>query len=251
VALAQVDGTVSTDSITQTTDQSASSDTRVLDTTLPGTASDSPADSTDTLTTPPTSDSDSGETIPPDGIDQSTLPEDATPSSLKGGQMQPMAMGAGSGNISPTIPAPNVLSIQNAQPKVDGTSGALNFRIPLDIPPGRNGLQPDLALVYNSQNTQDGIAGYGWEISIPYISRLNKTGSNNLYNAAYFTSSLDGELATSSAGVYRGRVDESRRTYSFSSNTWTVYDKNGTRYLFGSASQSQLAATTSPSNVCR
>jgi hypothetical protein len=251
VALAQVDGTVSTDSITQTTDQSASSDTRVLDTTLPGTASDSPADSTDTLTTPPTSDSDSGETIPPDGIDQSTLPEDATPSSLKGGQMQPMAMGAGSGNISPTIPAPNVLSIQNAQPKVDGTSGALNFRIPLDIPPGRNGLQPDLALVYNSQNTQDGIAGYGWEISIPYISRLNKTGSNNLYNAAYFTSSLDGELATSSAGVYRGRVDESRRTYSFSSNTWTVYDKNGTRYLFGSASQSQLAATTSPSNVYR
>ena len=47
---------------------------------------------------------------------------------------------------------------------------------------------------YNSQNTQNDILGYGWSLNIPYIQRLNKTGSQDLYNANYFTSSLDGEL---------------------------------------------------------
>ena len=43
--------------------------------------------------------------------------------------------------------------------------------LPLDIPPGRNGLQPDVTLDYNSQRTQDSIVGYGWQLSIPYIQR--------------------------------------------------------------------------------
>src|SRR5262249_7434666 len=69
-------------------------------------------------------------------------------------------------------------------------------KVPLDIPPGRNGLQPDVSLQYNSQNTSDSIVGYGWTLSIPYIQRLNKTGSQDLYgNNPYFTSSIDGELA--------------------------------------------------------
>jgi RHS repeat-associated protein len=96
----------------------------------------------------------------------------------------------------PTISNPTVFSIQTNAPKVDGTSGALTQTIPLDVPPGRNGLQPALSLNYDSQNTdQDNLVGYGWSPSIPYIERLNKTGSQNLYGPnAYFTSSLDGEL---------------------------------------------------------
>jgi concanavalin A-like lectin/glucanase superfamily protein/virulence plasmid B protein len=96
----------------------------------------------------------------------------------------------------PTVLNPDVFSGQTT-PIVDGASGALTQHIPIDIPPGRNGLQPDLSLDYNSQNTaEDSIVGYGWSLSIPYIERLNKTGSQNLYGPnAYFTSSLDGELA--------------------------------------------------------
>ena len=102
-------------------------------------------------------------------------------------------------NAPPTVTDPTVFTLANSAPKVDGTSGALTQSIPLDIPPGRNGLQPELSLDYNSQATdQDSIAGYGWSLSIPYIERLNKTGSQTLYGPnAYFTSSLDGELATS------------------------------------------------------
>jgi RHS repeat-associated protein len=101
----------------------------------------------------------------------------------------------------PTVPNGNIFA-DSALPKVDGATGAFTQHIQLDIPPGRNGLQPDLALDYNSQNTTDNIVGYGWSLSIPYIKRLNKTGSQDLFNAAatsYFTSSIDGELSTDSA----------------------------------------------------
>src|SRR5262249_48834059 len=39
---------------------------------------------------------------------------------------------------------------------------------------------------------------YGWSLSVPYIERLNKTGSQDLYGSnVVFTSSLDGELVGS------------------------------------------------------
>lgn len=53
-----------------------------------------------------------------------------------------------------------------------------------------------MSLQYNSQNTSYGIVGYAWSLSIPYIERFNKTGSQNLYaTSSYFTSSTEGELA--------------------------------------------------------
>jgi RHS repeat-associated protein len=115
--------------------------------------------------------------------------------SLLLGQVQPAFAAFGDG--TPTIANASVFTNPTEQSKVDGESGAFTQKIPLDIPPGRNGLQPDVSLQYNSQNTADSIVGYGWSLSVPYIQRLNKTGSQNLYGSpSYFTSSIDGELAT-------------------------------------------------------
>ena len=99
-------------------------------------------------------------------------------------------------------------------------------------------MQPTLTLDYNSQRTQDSIVGYGWQLSIPYIQRLNKTGSQNLYSTSspYFSSSADGELVSLASNTYAARVDSgTKNSYSFANNTWTVYDKRGTRYLYGSS----------------
>src|SRR5262249_35211490 len=85
------------------------------------------------------------------------------------------------GDGTPTIPNPSVFGQTIEQDKIDGSTGASTQTIPLDIPPGRNGLQPDVSLQYNSQNTSDGIVGYGWSLSIPSIQRLNKIGSQELY----------------------------------------------------------------------
>ena len=52
--------------------------------------------------------------------------------------------------------------------KIDKNTGAMAVSYPIVVPPGRNGLQPDLALTYNSQGSERGsIFGEGWSISIP------------------------------------------------------------------------------------
>ena len=79
--------------------------------------------------------------------------------------------------------------------------GSLVYQYPLTIPPGRSGLQPEASLTYRSNNAHPtDIFGYGWDFSIPSIERLNKRGIENIYGDGYFTSSLDGELATTTAG---------------------------------------------------
>src|SRR5262249_19544198 len=74
------------------------------------------------------------------------------------------------GDGTPTIQNANVFGDSDTASRVDGQSGAFTQRIPLDIPPGRSGLQPDLALQYNSQNTSDGIVGYGWSLQFRTFS---------------------------------------------------------------------------------
>ena len=122
-------------------------------------------------------------------------------------------------------------------------------------------MQPDLDLVYNSQNSQQGsIFGEGWSISIPYIERLNKSGVDQLYSTStlnYFTSSLDGELVatstvSSTASSYVARTDNgtfNRYTYASSTNEWTMIDKNGTQYVFGSTSDSQQSDPNNSADV--
>src|SRR5205823_679465 len=110
--------------------------------------------------------------------------------------------------LTPSQPGePQVLNptftYQSIAPKVDKTTGALVETLQLAIPPGRNGLQPDLALVYNSQRLEESVVGYGWTVNVPYIERINRRGTNNLYSDDYFNSSLSGELAsTSISGQY-------------------------------------------------
>ncbi len=61
-------------------------------------------------------------------------------------------------------------------------NGPLTYDYPITVPPGRNGLEPDLKLSYNSQlSTEESAFGYGWSVSIPYIERINRKGTDTLY----------------------------------------------------------------------
>ena len=100
-------------------------------------------------------------------------------------------------NIAPALPAFAVSPVNEYQwyendthgvgpGSVDGlinkSDGSFTYSLPLQTPKGRNGMEPQLALTYQSNNrTTENIVGYGWTLNIPYIERLNKTGVHSLY----------------------------------------------------------------------
>src|SRR5438309_770997 len=54
-------------------------------------------------------------------------------------------------------------------------TGTGNFTVPIALPPGRNGFQPQLSLVY-STGSGNGPFGLGWSLSIPGVSRQTSHG---------------------------------------------------------------------------
>jgi hypothetical protein len=54
-------------------------------------------------------------------------------------------------------------------------TGTGNFTVPLVLPPGRNGFQPDIELVYSTGHG-NGPFGLGWSLSIPGIARKTTRG---------------------------------------------------------------------------
>jgi YD repeat-containing protein len=54
-------------------------------------------------------------------------------------------------------------------------TGTGNFTVPIALPPGRNGFQPQLNLVYSTGNG-NGPFGLGWNLSVPGIARQTARG---------------------------------------------------------------------------
>src|SRR5437773_8685710 len=54
-------------------------------------------------------------------------------------------------------------------------TGTGNFTVPIALPPGRNGLQPQLSLVY-STGDGNGPFGLGWSLSVPGVRRKISKG---------------------------------------------------------------------------
>ncbi len=138
-------------------------------------------------------------------------------------------------------------------------SGGATYTIPIEVPPGTNGMQPNLSLTYSSQ-AGDGIAGYGWNIS--GYSVISRAGKNVFHNGSAtpvnYTNTndafqLDGQrlfAVTGSNGadatVYGTEAETFSKIESFggteiSGPDWfKVTTKDGTIMEFGHASNSKL-----------
>jgi hypothetical protein len=94
--------------------------------------------------------------------------------------------------------------------------GAAVFNLPLWVPPGRNGMQPDLALSYDSRRGY-GLLGVGWTLTgIPVITRSQRRISDGdarvqplkFDSSDYF--SLGGQRLVCVSGTYGADASEYR-----------------------------------------
>jgi|GEM_PF-3078214 len=135
-------------------------------------------------------------------------------------------------------------------------TGAFSYTVDLAIPAGRSGMTPNIGLSYSSQNKDEhNIFGYGWSGVTQYVERKNLTGTNRLYIDDYFTSSMSGDLEVVSTTTNSTYVPQNQGTnfmdYEFDGSSWTVKDKKGTTYTYGTQSDSRLSDTTDATRVSR
>ena len=136
---------------------------------------------------------------------------------------EPMAMAGSSGDPAGTGELNVATNLFKLEP--DSIGGGLSYEFPLQVPKGRGGMTPDLRLQYTSQQGDDSSPfGYGWSINIPYIEHINRKGVDKLYASDdFFYSTLDGEIASTSAStMYGAKVENGDfRKYEYrNANTW-------------------------------
>ncbi|MEO6080914.1 MAG: SpvB/TcaC N-terminal domain-containing protein [Steroidobacteraceae bacterium] len=169
-----------------------------------------------------------------------------------------------------------LLATTSAQAAVGRTSGSFNvsangaatYTIPIFTPPGPRGVQPSIALSYNS-NSKEGYVGRGWSIAgLSSIARCNRTVAQDSYFRSIWAQEddgfcLDGNRLRLDSGTYgaSGSVyytelaDFSRITASGAANYsggpssgplyWTVERKDGLIYTYGGTSDSRARDTSS------
>lgn len=118
-------------------------------------------------------------------------------------------------------------------------TGAANYKIPIAVPPGINGIVPQISLVYNSQG-DNGIAGYGWNISgMSKISRIPATKFHDeISDPVDFDDldrfALDGQRLILKSGVY-GANNAEYETENFSNIKITSFGIHANGVNFGPA----------------
>jgi hypothetical protein len=120
-------------------------------------------------------------------------------------------------------------------------TGTGNFTVPITLPPGRNGFQPQINLVY-STGSGNGPFGLGWSLSIPGVSRQTSKGVpryDDEKDIFVLSGAEDLVPIASKEGKtqYRPRTDglfariEQHR--SASQNYWKVWSKDGLISYYG------------------
>ncbi|MDN3249777.1 MULTISPECIES: SpvB/TcaC N-terminal domain-containing protein [unclassified Streptomyces] len=120
-------------------------------------------------------------------------------------------------------------------------TGTGNFTVPLAIPPGRKGFQPQLSLVYSTGNG-NGPFGWGWSLGLPGISRQTSRGVPLYRPEGPFVLSSAEELVAVS-GSRPSRVRFRPRTEGLfaridhaagpTGDYWEVIGKDGTSSWYG------------------
>lgn len=184
------------------------------------------------------------------------LPTQVQASSISGNPgisgFQPASQGGDAGTGSPQS-----TGARSGAYQTDTFTGSATYSYPIELPPYRNGLTPQLSLQYSSSNTAtDSIAGYGWSLSWASIHRRQEGGIENLYNSNTFSANIFGmsgeltpyALTDSTHGEYRFSEESGPywRLFYNVNNTWTALNQDGTTFTFGGTA---ISRQTDPANA--
>lgn len=148
-----------------------------------------------------------------------------------------------SSSVSPSSPtgSSTEVGVTEGQLSVSLTGGA-TYNIPIAVPPGINGIVPQISLSYNSQGN-NGIAGYGWNISgVSVITRIPSSKyHDNLIDAVDFNVmdrfAFDGQrliVKNGTSGIY-GANETIYETENFSNIQITSYGVHPSGPSYGPA----------------
>jgi len=151
--------------------------------------------------------------------------------------------------------------IQLIQPPQVSSSGDAALNYPLELPPGRLGVQPSFALGYSSARG-NGWMGLGWDVGLSAIEAETRWGVPR-YDASLETETylFDGAQLSPTAHrshprprstgttVFHPRIEGSfqrivRHGTGPSQYWWEVTDRKGTRYFYGGTPETGRGAST-------
>jgi len=125
-------------------------------------------------------------------------------------------------------------------------SGLPSLSHALEVPPGRAGLVPELALHYHAGEGA-GALGLGWSLGLPAIERSLRTGIPDYSSAPTWTlKGLGGgeELIEVEPGIFRERIEQGAPVLvrELPGGAMSAIATDGTGYLFGLTPDARLAS---------
>jgi len=153
------------------------------------------------------------------------------------------------------------------EPPQANNNGDARVNYPIEIPPGRHGMQPQLAINYNSGGGSGGNSwlGMGWDLSLPTIMIDTRWGVPR-YSSSEETETytMNGEQLTPVAHrtayvprvtdrVFHSRVEGKfariiRRGSNPNNYSWEVTEKSGMKHLYGSCNPATDTLTDGAGN---
>jgi len=127
-------------------------------------------------------------------------------------------------------------------------TGTMSFSVPIEVPPGRKGMDPGIALTYRSNNG-NGLLGVGWELEVGSIQRSLKHGvhydkDDYQYRKTGATSDLV-KIGNSDSNNFQTKIEGGFTKLTKKISTvdnrpyWEATDKFGVKFTFGESSESR------------
>ncbi len=131
--------------------------------------------------------------------------------------------------------------------QVSNFTGAATYALPIEVPAGPGGLQPNLSLSYNSQvidqstaQTQASWVGMGWSLEAGSIE-LNDHGTTQANMDFGWTgddtwmlnvAGISSTIVRTTDGYHAADENFMKFDYNPTADAWTVWDKSGNMYFF-------------------